>query len=225
MNKFAAMLACGAMAASTVALGQAVQDPCLQANAGNAVVQTELNQPDGVAFAIRPDGTFLIFAHGTGMYDFNDAEDIREARKAGTLRAKANLSKFLKEKVSSSEGVDEVSKKSKYMTSDGQVQRGVVSKESVKIATESIRNESEAILSGLVVLKDRKVPRRAGGEIQVTVGISSKTLKAARMAARGVNQSLADREAPAGGAPAAARLVPTPSPLNTPETRTADTDF
>lgn len=223
MNKLMIAVACGALFAQNAVFGQAAQDPQLQSNAANAEVQAELDQPDGVAITVKPDGTFQIFARGTGTYDFNDPDDIKDARRDGTMRAKANLSKFLKEKVASKEGLDEVSKKSKSMTSDGQVQKVAVSKESVKIATESIRNESDAILTGVITLKDQKVPRGNGGEIQVTVGISSKTLKAAQMAAQGINQSLQNREAPANGAAAA----PAPAPVqpNKASTRMADTDF
>lgn len=223
MNKLMIAVACGALFAQNAVFGQAVQDPQLQSNAANAEVQAELDQPDGVAITVKPDGTFQIFARGTGTYDFNDPDDIKDARRDGTMRAKANLSKFLKEKVASKEGLDEVSKKSKSMTSDGQVQKVAVSKESVKIATESIRNESDAILTGVITLKDQKVPRGNGGEIQVTVGISSKTLKAAQMAAQGINQSLQNREAPANGGAAA----PAPAPVqpNKASTRMADTDF
>ena len=107
------------------------------------------------------------------------------------------------------------------MTSDGQVQKVAVSKESVKIATESIRNQAEAILTGVITLKDQKVPRGSGGEIQVTVGISSKTLKAAQKLAQGINESLSNREAPTGGSgtPAA------PAAPNNGSTRVSDTDF
>lgn len=223
MNKLMIAVACSALFAQNAVFGQAAQDPQLQSNAANAEVQAELDQPDGVAITVKPDGTFQIFARGTGTYDFNDPDDIKDARRDGTMRAKANLSKFLKEKVASKDGLDEVSKKSKSMTSDGQVQRIAVSKESVKIVTESIRNESDAILTGVITLKDQKVPRGNGGEIQVTVGISSKTLKAAQMAAQGINQSLQSREAPANGGVAA----PAPAPVqpNNASTRMADTDF
>lgn len=221
MKKLMITLACGVLLAGGSAFGQAAQDPQLQANASNAAVQAELDQPDGVAITLKPDGTFQIFARGTGTYDFNDPDDIKDARRDGTMRAKANLSKFLKEKVSSSEGLDEVSKKSKSMTSDGQVQKVAVSKESVKIATESIRNQSEAILTGVITLKDQKVPRGSGGEIQVTVGISSKTLKAAQKLAQGINESLSNREAPAGGSGSPVA----PAAPNNGSTRVSDTDF
>ena len=222
MNKLMIAVACGALFAQNAVFGQAAQDPQLQSNAANAEVQAELDQPDGVAITIKPDGTFQIFARGTGTYDFNDPDDIKDARRDGTLRAKANLAKFMKEKVSSAEGLDEISKKSKSMTSDGQVQKVAVSKESLKIATESIRNSAEAILTGVITLKDQKVPRGSGGEIQVTVGVSSKTLAAAQKVARGINESLANREAGAGGA--AAQAV-APAAPNKASTRVSDTDF
>ncbi|MDO5305409.1 MAG: hypothetical protein Q4E87_07540 [bacterium] len=206
------------------AFAQTAQDLQLQANAGNAAVQAELDQPDGVAITIKPDGSFQIFARGTGTYDFNDPDDVKDARRDGTMRAKANLSKFLKEKVASSEGLEEVSRKSKSMTSDGQVQKIAVSKESVKTATESIRSASEAILTGVITLKDQKVPRGNGGEVQVTVGVSSKTLRAAQMAAQGINQSLQNRDAAVGETGTEESTV-LPSQPNTGSTRQADTDF
>lgn len=222
MKNLAITMVAVALFAHSGAFAQSAQDPQLQANASDAAVQAELDQPDGVAITLKPDGTFQIFARGTGTYDFNDPDDIKDARRDGTMRAKANLSKFLKEKVSSAEGLDEVSKKSKSMTSDGQVQKVAVSKESVKIATESIRNQSEAILTGVITLKDQKVPRGNGGEIQVTVGISSKTLAAAKKVAQGINQSLQGRDAPAGGGAAAPAA---PAQPNNASTRVADTDF
>ena len=222
MKKLIITLAFGALIAQTGAFAQAAQDPQLQANASNAEVQAELDQPDGVAITLKPDGSFQIFARGTGTYDFNDPDDIKDARRDGTMRAKANLSKFLKEKVSSKEGLDEISKKSKSMSSDGQVQKVAVSKESVKIATESIRNESEAILTGVITLKDQKVPRGNGGEIQVTIGISSKTLKAAQAVAQGINSSLQNRDGN-GGSGAAQPVAP--AQPNKGQTRVSDTDF
>ena len=222
MKKLIITLAFGALIAQTGAFAQAAQDPQLQANASNAEVQAELDQPDGVAITLKPDGSFQIFARGTGTYDFNDPDDIKDARRDGTMRAKANLSKFLKEKVSSKEGLDEISKKSKSMSSDGQVQKVAVSKESVKIATESIRNESEAILTGVITLKDQKVPRGNGGEIQVTIGISSKTLKAAQAVAQGINSSLQHRDGN-GGSGAAQPVAP--AQPNKGQTRVSDTDF
>lgn len=204
-------------------LAQSGDDPALKANASSSAVQEELDQPDGVAITVSPDGNFQIFSRGTGVYDFNDSDDIKDARRDATMRAKANLAKFLNEKVSSAEGLDEITKKAKSMNSDGNVETKAVSKESLKITTESIRNQAEQILTGVITLKDQKVPRGSGGEIQVTVGISSKTLRAAQMLGKGINESLSNREADGyGGASASPSVSPVP---NRSQTRYSDTDF
>lgn len=223
MKKLMMALACGALFAQTVAYGQAADDPQLQANASNAAVQEKLSEPDGVAIAIKPDGTFQIFARGSGEYQFNNPKAKRVASANATKRAKAALAKFLKEKVSTKEGLDDVSKNSLAMESDGETQSQKASMESVEVATESIRNEADAILTGVITLKEQIIPSgKIGGEVQVTVGISSKTLMAAKKLGKGINESLAGREAgaaaPASGAPAA-------TPANNARTRVADTDF
>ena len=90
--------------------------------------------PDGAAIKLFPDGGYQITAVGTGVYDFNDPDDIKDARKEAEMRAKAAIAKFLKEDISTSEGMDEASKKVKSVSSDGQTQSTSVSKTSVKTA-------------------------------------------------------------------------------------------
>ena len=154
--------------------------------------------PDGAAIKLFPDGGYQITAVGTGTYDFNDPDDIKDARKEAEMRAKAAIAKFLKEDISTSEGMEEASKKVKSVSSDGQTQSTSVSKTSVKTAMESIRNSASALLTGVVVLQDAKIPSGNGGTYKVMVGVSSKTVKAAGAAANGISGSLAAR----GDAPA-----------------------
>ena len=59
--------------------------------------------PDGAAIKLFPDGGYQITAVGTGVYDFNDPDDIKDARKEAEMRAKAAIAKFLKEDISTSE--------------------------------------------------------------------------------------------------------------------------
>lgn len=141
--------------------------------------------PDGAAIKLFPDGGYQITAVGTGVYDFNDPDDIKDARKEAEMRAKAAIAKFLKEDISTSEGMDEASKKVKSVSSDGQTQSTSVSKTSVKTAMESIRNSASALLKGVVVLQDAKIPNEGkdGGICKVMVGVSSKTTAAATTAA------------------------------------------
>ena len=221
MNKLIIAVACGAIFVQNAVFGQAAQDPQLQANASSAAVQAKLDQPDGVAITIKPEGTFQIFSRGSAVYDFNNPRAIQTARKNATMRAKANLAKFLKEKVSTKEGLDSVTKNATAMSSDGAAQTSSASMESVEVATESIRNSADAILTGVITLKDQQEPSGNGGEVQVTIGMSSKTQMAAQKAAQGINQSLQNREA----APSTGAGASIPARPNEAQTRMADTDF
>ena len=113
--------------------------------------------PDGAAIKLFPDGAYQITAVGTGVYDFNDPDDIKDARKEAEMRAKAAIAKFLKEDIASSEGMEEASKKVTSVSSDGQTQTSSVSKTTVKTAMESIKSSASALLTGVVVLQDAKI--------------------------------------------------------------------
>ena len=190
-------------------LANAEQDS-LQANAASPVVQQALaEQPDGVSFFLNEEtGAFQLFARGTASYDFNEADDIKDARSEATLRAKASIAKFFKEKIAVTSGMDEVTKKVKTLTKEGDAQNVSVKKESVKIMTEQIKVSSEALLAGVIVLREQKTPRGQGGEIQITVGVSSKTLNATTVIGKSIDRSLANRESAKGGAPAPAPCAP-----------------
>ena len=224
MNKLAVVIV-GAVALAQTAIFAQQQDPTLQANAQSAPVEAKLSEPDGVAITLNPqDGSFQIFSRGSGDYQFNNVKAKRIARNAATMRAKANLSKFLKEKIGTKEGLDDVTKNTLNMSGDGTAQSQAASMESVEVMSEAIRNESEAILTGVITLKAIEVPSGNGGECQVTVGISSKTLKAAQKAAQGISTSLQNRGPNAGagggqGAPVA------PNQPNTGRVLINNTDF
>jgi hypothetical protein len=189
-----------------------------------AVGQDIKDAPDGASIKLFPDGAYQITAVGTGTYDFNDPDDIKDARKEAEMRAKAAIAKFLKEDISTQEGMGEASKKVKSVSSDGQNQSTSVSKTSVKTAMESIRNSASALLTGVVVLQDAKIPSGNGGTYKVMVGVSSKTTAAANAAANGIAGSLNDRggaSAPAVGgataaAPAAENTTSTAAPAGLP---------
>ena len=67
-------------------------------------VKEELESPDGVALELLPRGGWRLFGRGSGTYDFNEADEIRGATQDATLRAKAAITKFLKERVGCTTG-------------------------------------------------------------------------------------------------------------------------
>ncbi len=181
------------------------------------------DEPDGCAVKLLPDGGFQVTAIGSGEYMFKNPKAIRIARKNAEMRAKAALAKFLKEDLSTSEGMEEATKNTLKMASDGNSQSSDATMESVSSTMESIRNSASALLTGVVVLEDENLPEGNGGSYRVKVGVSSKTTKVSQNAATGISKSL-DNRTPAppaggaggGGAIAAPALPASPSPAEAP---------
>lgn len=202
-----------ATSSSLLAQGVAENAAELKSAALSQETQQELiTEADGCSIQIAPDGSYQIFSRGTGTYDFNDPDDIQDATKEATMRAKANISNFFKESVSQNKALDILTKKAKSLTKDGQIKKEAVSKETVKTAAESMRNNSEAILSGVITLAVIKQPGNGeGGEIQVTVGVSSLTIMAAQETAGGINRSLENRSGNGGATNYGNSVAPTPN--------------
>jgi hypothetical protein len=83
----------------------------LRKAAATQEVQEELESPDGVALELLPARGWRLYGRGSGTYDFNEADEIRGATQDATLRAKAAIAKFLKERVQSTEVMNNVSTK------------------------------------------------------------------------------------------------------------------
>lgn len=223
MNKKTFVMVCGMFLAGTAVFAQDANTADLQKTASAPEVQKEFDQPDGAVIFMKPDGSFQILARGSGTYDFDDVDDVNDARKEGTLKAKAALAKFMKEKLSTEEAFASASKKVKSITSDGQTQTANVTKESIKTNAQIIRNSADAILKGVITLKEQKIPRKgSSGEIQVTVGVSSKTLAAV---GKLVNALDATPEQGQGGGNNAGASSAVDGSGNRAETREAVTDF
>ena len=153
----------------------------LQMTAVQPPIEQVLTEPDGVAIALKENGDFQIFARGSGTYDMDDPSELSSARTEATLNAKANLAKFIKEKVSAEEGITDVVQKTKTLQGNGQIQTRVAKTEAVKTMAKTITSSAEELLSGVITLREQKAPGTGtGGQLQVTVGVSSKTLEAVR---------------------------------------------
>jgi len=225
------LVACGILSAGVVcsvfadeSKTPASSSADLNQTASAPEVKTQLDQPDGAAIFIKPDGSFQILAKGTGTYDFDDVDDVNDARKEGILKAKAALAKFMKESLSTEDAFAEASKKVKSITTDGKTQTANVSKESIKTNATLIRNSADALLKGVITLKEQKVPSKgSSGQIQVTVGVSSKTLKAVGKLVNALDATPEQGQAGASGASSATQTVDGNN--NKAETREAVSDF
>ncbi len=141
-------------------------------------VAKDLDGPDGAAFRLLPNGYWQIFGQGSASYDFDDNDDIQSAFKEAQLKAKASIAKYLSEKLSTNDSLDELVKKTAQQSTGADKK---VTRESVKTTVTSIQNSAEEILKGAIVLAQRKVSNSGseGGTTVVKVGISSKSLAVA----------------------------------------------
>ena len=67
--------------AVSVAFAQDARTELIQSLKTSGVAEDLDSSPDGIAIRLLPDGGFQIFSMGTGVYDFDDPEDIADARK------------------------------------------------------------------------------------------------------------------------------------------------
>ena len=147
----------------------------LKTGSNDQAVKSELAGPDGASLRLLPDGGWRIYGQGSATYDFNEVDEIRGATQNATLRAKGAISKMLKERVQTTEVMNNVSTKLKEMTKVGANVDANVSKTEIQQRVENIVATSDEVLRGIVVIETKKTPAGSGGTITVTVGVSSKT--------------------------------------------------
>lgn len=128
----------------------------------------------GVTYEVNENGEFArIRSVGEAELEIGDRKDIRVATQKAILRAKASIAKFLNERVTSDEVMDNVEKTVTNTTNGAKS----VTRDTISNYTETIHNSAEALLKGVIALKtdvnkDEKY-------VQVEVGISDKTLNVA----------------------------------------------
>ena len=201
MKKVMTLAACAFVA--TAAFAQEQEKDNIKENASKPAVEEVLAQPDGVSLIRNEsDGSLQVFARGTANYDFGDARDIRSNTKVAELRAKAALSKFFSEVIeveeSEASGEGRMAKAVLTQTGAGEVVKKTVTRENMQSMRETLSVRSAAILSGVMTLKTVKIPTpgsKTSGEIQVTLGISTKTLAAAAEAHNMITDSMNQRRA------------------------------
>jgi len=130
---------------------------------------------------------------GEAEMDFSDARGTRIAKQKAELRAKAQMAKFMKERLRTKEIMDDMTKTISERT--GQSNESV--RKTVDTHTEQISNEADALLKGVIVIlvdvnKDSKV-------VVVHVGVNTQTMKAADQLRGKMEQNL-DKGSTSSGA-------------------------
>jgi hypothetical protein len=145
----------------------------LKAAANSPTVKEELNGPDGCSVQLGDPENWKLICIGTGSYDFNDTDNIKDATQVATLEAKAAISKFLNEKISSQESIDKIVTKQASQNS-GKDRK--VAMTSMQTQMSSIKSSSDAIIQGVIVLESEQIWHGKTGTVRVKVGQSQKTM-------------------------------------------------
>ena len=134
-------------------------------------------------------GGTKILSTATATVSFDDPDSVRDAKDEATLLAKAAISKFLSEIVSSDEVINKAVNETKSMSGEA---KSSVRKETIE-RVKTLRNSSQALLRGVVLLGDCYTK---GKEVRVSVGLKPETIESAGKVAGGIANSVAAKPTP-----------------------------
>lgn len=166
-----------------------------------ADIKDYLDGPTGVAVKMNNDGTIKsIVASGESELIIGDSKDEQIATKKATimatLRAKANIAKFIRESLSSKEVMDDLTIIASAATADGKTPTSSsITRQTLETQRGAIRKSSDAILNGLVVLTTETI--RDKRYIKVVLGTNDKLILADAVSAEEVQISKPEAAAPA----------------------------
>jgi hypothetical protein len=143
-------------------------------------VQEELEEPDGVSLDDLDAENWKIFAIGTGTYEFNDAEEKKDAVAEAIMEAKASLAKFMKERLSTESQLDILAERESKKAKENGATVTSASTKRMKTSLTSIKNSADEILSGVITLETTMKWNGDSGEVRVKIAQSEKTLAAAK---------------------------------------------
>ena len=151
--------------------------------------EPQYTSPTGVELKFNDDGSVrAIIATGEADLQFGDRKDIRKAVQVATMRAKANISKFMSEDIKSSENLAEVTE----TLVEQENENTKASRKTAEMQLEAISNNSQAILTGVVTLKQDI--NKNEKYVSVTVGVKEQTIQAATGISNSINQGMIDRQ-------------------------------
>ena len=145
------------------------------------------SDPDGVRVKFYPDGTMKsIISSAEAALDFGDRRDKIMAKKKAVMIAKAQIAKFLNEKINTQETQDSIT--TTIIKQTGGDKSSI--RTTVDNQTEKISNSAEQLLKGVIVLSEDVNP--AEKYVRVEVGINEKTMRAADTLKSKIEKNLDD---------------------------------
>lgn len=159
----------------------------------NVLANENVDSITGVSYEVDENGEFArIRSTGEAELEFGDRKDIRIATQKAQLRAKANIAKFLSERIKSDEVMSEMI--NSMTNTNGKNKEA--NRETIESYTENISSSAEALLKGVIVTKtdvnkDEKV-------VSVEMGLSPKTMNVADVINRGLKTDSTESSSQSG---------------------------
>jgi hypothetical protein len=155
------------------------------------------------------EGGTKILATGSASVSFDDVDSTKDARIDAEMESKAFIAKFMQEGIQRDTTITKVVQESKSTTAEG---RRAGWHEVIK-RVQTMRSSSQALLRGVVPLSSCCTQRR---ELQVSVGITPETIRAAGSMAGAISSSLGANPTPgtAGSQSGAAACPPRPEGMH-----------
>lgn len=140
----------------------------------------------GVTLEMSEDASTWIKIRSVGesALRFGDRQDVILSTKKATLAAKAEIAKFLNERVSTQDSISDITK---VLTEKNGLQAEIATRKSVETLSTEINNSAEEILKGVLTL-EQKVDTK-NGLVKVTVGMSRKTIGASNSIKASLNNN------------------------------------
>ncbi len=127
----------------------------------------------GVSIKFDDDGTDWekIYSVGESTLTFNDANEVSNAKKKATLRAKANISSFLNETIKTESVLNSLTNTVSEVDRDENV---TANRKTAEELIERIVQSSSSILKGVITLEEKVDVEK--NLVTVMVGVSRKTM-------------------------------------------------
>lgn len=140
------------------------------------VAETLPNRPDGAFIRLYAGNVFRLFGVGSAAFDKDvDNDGMLRTEKQASMKARAELIKFIQQDLSASDSVKEAFRQAEREVSVGgqkQTQSRMISEQEF---LSQIKSTSAMMLKGIVTLKVITIPKGNGGIVKALVGVSSVT--------------------------------------------------
>ncbi len=162
--------------------------PAAYAVEDNKIPPIVYESPTGVSFEMKPDGSEWLRIRSIGEADmlFGDRRDVQDATRKATLKAKAAITLFIKEKLRTSETMEDISK----TLSETNGQSTTANRKTIETLTNTIHNSADEILKGVVTL-EQKVDTKSK-VVRVTVGMSRSTMSVADSVSNAIKSDMSN---------------------------------